>query len=139
MVIKRNDGETDEDYMRRLAAGAPSDAASDRAVAFFTMVAKLGAAGGFDEPDLPGWQRRSAFVRGAEHGSWLVGEALGGRSLAEFSPALRTATSTITAFLIGEPDTMIPIPQDDIDAVTTAAATVAERLKSEIEAVKSRT
>ena len=44
---------------------------------------------------------------------------------------------TLSRFTLQEYDTLRPIPQADIDAVTAAAAAVADQLKPAIEALRN--
>ena len=149
MVTLRNPGETDAEYVARIGDDAfrrgHALAQADRATVYLTMSAALGRQGGFDAEGLDGWQRRSALVRGVEHGYEYAGGALDpaadmvvlGMGIIERLPAdLRAAMQTLSRFTLQEYDTLRPIPQADIEAVSDAAATVAERLKPVIEALK---
>ena len=120
-------------------------AEADRAATYLTMAAMLGRRGGFDADDLDGWQKRSALVRGIEHGYEYAGAAidkaadvleLGMDVIERLPPDLRAAMQALSRFTLQEYDTLRPIPQADIEAVSDAAATVAERLKPVIEALK---
>ena len=153
-MTPRRPDESDAEYMGRLAGdgvvidmltftGQPAD----RAAYHFSMVAGLGRKRGFDEPGLDGWQRRSAFVRGVDVGSQMASAAIGmAASIEQLSAAevharigteLAAAFDVISKFSAAPRDTSESIPQADIDAVTAASATVAERLKSAIEALKA--
>ena len=155
MMTPRKPDESDAEYMGRLAVDG--DVTARRAIAgtshleiavyHFEMVARLGRKRGFDAPGLEGWQRRSAFVRGVEVASAQASAAIGlAASEEQLSAAevhariggeLLTAFDVISIFTSTPHDTSASIPQAEIDAVTAAAATVAERLKPAIEALKN--
>lgn len=111
---------------------------ADRAAAYLLMASMLGKRGGFDADDPDGWQRRAAFISGIEHGSMYAADALGGRPLTELQPTLQDALRRLDAFLVQRFDTLERISQHEIDAVTAAAATLAELLRPAIENLKSQ-
>jgi hypothetical protein len=111
-------------------------AEADRAVVYIKMAAMLGRQGGLDANDLDGWQRRAALVSGIEHGNMYVTNALCGRPLSLLPPTLQAAIKVLDAFIGKRLDVLRPIQQYEIDAVTDAAATVAEQLKAAIEALR---
>lgn len=149
-MTPRKPGETDADYLTRIGDVAlrwhQTLAEADRAIAYCIMLSMLGRRGGFDGDDLEGWQRRAAFLRGASMSNDLATAAYGSADtlaelhvhdfLAAMPPDLRAAFDALDAFNAVPRDESRPIPQADIDAVTAAAATVAERLKQAIENLK---
>jgi Ser/Thr protein kinase RdoA (MazF antagonist) len=110
------------------------------------MLSMLGRRGGFDGDDLEGWQRRAALLRGARMSNDLATAAYGSAGtlaelhvsdfLAAMPPDLRAAFDALDAFNATPHNESHPIPQDAVDAVTAAAATISERLKPAIEALK---
>jgi hypothetical protein len=141
MVTPRRPDETDADYVARLAAGEErrnrAFEAADHATFNFSMVAELGRQGGFDLPGVDGWQRRAAFLHGIDVAMELSIAALDGRTVRDLPPDLKSAFDLFIVFRLNDYDTLAPIPQADIDAVTVAAETVAEHLKAAIETLRS--
>lgn len=146
MVTPRKPGENDAEYIARVGDVGRRweivSADADRAFGHLTLAGLVGLDGGFDAEGVKGWKRRTAFVRGMEIAREIADSAISqavsltGHDVTRVPIGLRDHLMVLRVFAFRHRDTMIPIPQAEIDAVAAAADVVAQQLRPTIETLR---